>query len=250
MHMKIILTTTLLVLTGIGESSATILADWTFETSQPTTSGSFAAETGLFSSTSLASGSHAGSASYSSPAGARSSHSFNANTWASGDYFQFTTSTLGYEDIGVSFKATSSSTGPKDFQLAYSTDGSAFNNFDAYVVAVNGSPNTSWSSGMSAAAAAVYLVTFDLSSISGLNDQGLVYLRLINDGTNSEKGGTVAGSGTSRVDDFIITASPRTTATVPEPSTVFAGALLGLPVILTGLRRICQRLQDDCGRRC
>jgi hypothetical protein len=101
----------------------TILADWTFETSQPaatdsTTAGPYAAESGVYGSSSKASGNHAGSATdYSSPAGNGSSHSFSANTWAVGDYWQFQGSSTGYQDITLSFDQTSSNTGPRDFKV-------------------------------------------------------------------------------------------------------------------------------------
>mgnify|MGYP001548974126 CR=1 FL=1 len=247
---KIILTTSFLILTGVCLSQASILAQWTFETSQPATSGPFAAENGIFAGTSQASGFHANPAAvYSSPAGARSAQSFSSQNWAEGDYYQFTTSTLGYNDVTVSFEAASSGTGPKNFQIAYSLDGSSFSVLDDYIVLVTGSPNPTWSASMSAANAALFAFSFDFSTVSALNNQDLVYFRLIDSGTTSAGGGTVAGTGTSRVDDFTISASliptdPGSTVAVPEPATFMAGALLVLPIFLHGLRRMwrCQRV--------
>ena len=90
-----------------GVAHADTLADWTFESSIPATSGPFAAEIG----TGAASGHHASTSTYSSPAGNGSAHSFSSNTWAAGDYYQFSTSTLGDSAISLSFDQTSSSTG-------------------------------------------------------------------------------------------------------------------------------------------
>ena len=240
--MKTILITSCLILAGVCVSQAAIMAQWTFETSQPATSGPFAAENGIFAGTSQASGFHANSTTYSSPTGAGSSESFSSQNWAQGDYYQFTTSTLGYDDVTVSFEAAGSSTGPKNFQIAYSLDGSSFTVLDDYIVPVNGSPNTPWATSMSVTAIAHYAFSFDFSSTSALNDQSLVYFRLIDSGTTSINGGSVSSGGTSRVDDFTISASriptnPGSTVSVPEPSTFMTGALLALPIFLRGLRR-------------
>src|SRR5438105_15687052 len=87
-----------LVFSGAPSAQAQI-AQWTFETSAPTTAGPIAPEVGSGS----ASGSHAGAAVYSSPAGNGSVHSYSANTWAVGDYWQFQTSTLGSSGISLSW---------------------------------------------------------------------------------------------------------------------------------------------------
>jgi len=64
---------------------AQTIADWTFETTIPSAAGPYSPEVGAGS----ASGSHAlGTTVYSSPAGNGSSHSFSANMWTTGDYFQ------------------------------------------------------------------------------------------------------------------------------------------------------------------
>jgi hypothetical protein len=141
-----------------------------------------------------------------------------------------------------SFEAAGSSTGPKNFQIAYSLDGSSFTVLDDYIVPVNDSPNTPWSAGMNITDVAPYTFSFDFSATSALNDQSLVYFRLIDSSMTSINDGMVGGGGTSRVDDFTISASriptnPGSTVSVPEPSTFMAGALLALPVFLRGLRR-------------
>ena len=242
--MKTILITSCLILAGVCVSQAAIMAQWTFETSQPATSGPFAAENGIFAGASQASGFHVSptATTYSLPPGAGSAHSFSSKNWAQGDYYQFTTSTLGYNDVTVSFEAAGSSTGPKNFQIAYSLDGSSFTVLDDYIVPVNDSPNTPWSAGMNITDVAPYTFSFDFSTTSALNDQSLVYFRLIDNGTASINGGTVSSGGSSRVDDFTISASriptgPGSTVSVPEPSTFMAGALLALPIFLRGLRR-------------
>ena len=113
---------------------ATTIATWTFETSQPgVVDGPAAPGAGIYITnitaevgTGTASGLHAGAATYSSPAGNGSSHSFSGNTWAVGDFYQFAVSTVGAQNIQVSYDQTSSGTGPGQFYLAYSTDGVNF----------------------------------------------------------------------------------------------------------------------------
>lgn len=213
---------------GIGSGRASVtIAQWTFETSVPATSGPFAPEFGSGS----ASGWHvSSSASYSNPIGNGSSESFSASNWAVNDYWQFTVSTLDYSGITLSWDQTSSDTGPKDFQLAYSLDGLTFMDF--------GSPYSlsaiSWVAG-SAKAGSSFSV--DLSAATTLNDQANVYFRLINISTNSVNGKGVSTGGTDRIDNFTIAGTPADVA-VPEPSTCLAGALLLLPVGVSAIRKL------------
>ncbi len=205
--------------------AATVLSDWTFETSSPTTAGPFAPEVG----SGAASGFHAGASTFSSPSGNGSAHSFSSNTWASGDYYQFTLSTLGNSGISLSWDQTSSSTGPKDFALYYSTDGSNFTSVSTYSVQVNGTPNTAWNGTTSSS---VYTMSDSLTSLSSLNNQGSVYFRLVDQDTTAENGGTVATAGTDRVDNFVVSAS---VTAVPLPAT--AWLLGGAFAALTTVRR-------------
>ncbi|MEW5967884.1 MAG: PEP-CTERM sorting domain-containing protein [Pseudomonadota bacterium] len=200
-------------------ASADTLAQWTFETSAPTTAGTFAPEVGSGS----ALGFHASSSVvYSNPVGNGSGESFSSNYWSVGDYYQFQTSTVGYEDIVVSWDQASSNTGPRDFMLSYSTDGFSFANFAAYSVLANAAPNPTWTSSTSHP---VYGLSFDLSSIAALDNQASVYFRLVDVSTVSANGGTVATAGTNRVDNFTVMAAP-----VPEAET-YAMMLAGLGLV-------------------
>jgi hypothetical protein len=189
------------------------IAQWTFQTSVPLTAGPFSPELG----SGAASGSHAGTTAYSSPAGNGSSHSFSANGWAVNDYWQFQTSTVGFTGIQLEWDQVSSSTGPRDFKLQYSTDGSSFATFGAdYTVLVNTSP-TAWSS--TVAITTTHYIS-DLSSIPALDNASAVYFRLVDDSTTSAGGGTVASTGTDRVDNFTVEVIP-----VPEPACAAVGAV-------------------------
>ena len=194
----------------------TVLANWTFETSVPVTAGPFAAEGGLNAASSFASGLHAsGSVAYSTPSGNGSAHSFSSNNWAVGDYYQFTTSTTGFSNISVVWDQVGSSTGPKNFDLRYSTDGTNFTTAGSYTVL----STPSWSAG---AAQTGETYTFDLSGVTSLNQAATVTFRLVDTSTTSIGNGTVATTGTDRVDNFSI-------SSVPEPATyaaIFGGVAL------------------------
>jgi hypothetical protein len=200
---------------ALTSASAQTIAQWTFETSIPTTAGPHAAEVGAGS----ALGFHAGASVYSNPAGNGSAESFSSTLWAVGDYYQFNLSTVGYSGIGLSFDQTSSSTGPRDFDLTYSTDGVSFSTVGSYMVLQNGAvPNASWSTSTYQSA---YTFGYDLSSIIAIDNASSVYFRLVNSSTATPTGGTVAAGGTHRVDNF-------TVYVVPEPTglVAFGGLLL------------------------
>lgn len=211
------------------------IADWTFEATAPSTAGPLFPEQG----TGSALGWHASSdAVYSNPVGNGSGESFSANNWAVGDYWQFQVSTLGFTGISLSWDQASSNTGPRDYGLYYSTDGTVFNQFnsDLFVLA-NASPNSTWSSSTTHSE---YSFSQDLGSIVGLNNAESVWFRLVNKSTVSANGGSTGTGGTDRIDNFIVSATSVAVA-VPEPSTFIAGALLLLPFGVGSVRFLRNR---------
>lgn len=201
-------------------SFAQTITLWTYETSVPALTDSasisgIAPEVG----SGQASGLHASALTdWSNPVGNGSLESFSANEWAIGDYYQFQTSTLGFQDILVSWDQTRSSTGPATWDFAYSLDGVNFtialDNYTAPVVA--------WSS----TTPDVTLTTsfsIDLSSVTALNNASDVYFRLVAESAPS------SAAGTSRNDNFRV-------AVVPEPSAYALGAL-ALAAFFVLLRR-------------
>lgn len=216
----------------VSVANAVTITQWTFETSLPALNNS-ASISGLSAEvgSGTASGLHASAdTDWSNPVGNGSNESFSVNTWAIGDYFQFQSSTVGFESISVSWDQTRSSTGPEFFKLAYSTDGVSF--FDVAgatwaVVASTGSniiygdatTGGAWN-GTKVAVNTSY--SFNLSSIEDVSDSTNVYFRLL---STSAASGT---AGTNRVDNFMISG----VAAVPEPSTY--AAILGA-VALVGV---------------
>ena len=187
----------------------TVLAQWTFENATGTngnTIGPLRPESGLQTSTAAASGFHAtNSTAFSTPAGNGSPKSLAANNWQTGDYFQFQVSSTGYRDVRFSFDQTSSGTGPGQFLVSYSTNGSNFITFTNYDVArTTSSTAISWNSNSNNPASTLQL---NLTSLTNLNNQENVFIRLVQRSSVSVTNGTVGSGGTSRIDNVSISAT-------------------------------------------
>ncbi len=213
---KILTTAILIPALATSIRGADVLVDWTFENPAVfplgngtttgtnvtgTSPGTFVADSGVNATGSIATGFHASSSTvWSGPVGNGSSKSLSSTNWAVGDYYQFQLSTTGYDTINLIWDQVGSNTGPKDFQVSYSTDGSAFTPFSTYVV-----PVSNWSGGTPNGAGTGF--TADLSAITLLQNAATVFIRLIDNSTTSINGSTVAAGGTGRVDNFVVTGS-------------------------------------------
>jgi hypothetical protein len=221
-------------------SAQTTLANWTFESLPSTLSylpgantatTNFYAEGGLQAGTAPANGLHVGAATYSSPSGNGSARSLSSQTWAVGDYWQFKVSTAGYQGINVSFDQMSSNTGPGTNKLMYSTDGINFTQFGSVYQVIN----DSWTSSGTPKTTSHY--SFDLSSITDINNQATVFFRLVDASTTSVNGGTVATTGTSRMDNFTVTGTiPGAPSIAKQPSStnIYFGDSVSLSVTANG----------------
>ncbi len=212
---------------GMSQSSfGDILSSWTFQTTRPTTSGPHAAESGLFAASSFASTNSGGT--ISSPAGNGNSNSFSSNGWNAGEYYQFTTNTVGFDAITVSYAQATSGTGPRDFQFQFSTDGTNFTNFGAGYVG----PTTDFNLTLPNSA---NVLSFDLSGITELNNSSLSVFRIAVVGSASENNGTIAAGGTFRVDDFFVNGT--SISAVPEPTSIALLSVAGIAGLATSHRR-------------
>lgn len=197
-------------------SAQTTLAKWTFEgvtvsstagTSPTITGGSAAADSGAQTVGSAVSGFHASASTvWSTPVGNGSGRSLSSNNWAVGDYYQFMFRTSGYSGVRITWDHVSSSTGPRDFKVQYSIDGTSFTDASgtnsSYSVLVNTTPNA-WSSTSAPNNNTRY--SLDLATVTVLDNRASVYIRLVNTTTTAAGGGTVATAGTSRIDNFTVT---------------------------------------------
>jgi hypothetical protein len=185
---------------------AQTIALWTFEDSQPLSSGPYNPEVGA----GTASGIHSGTTTFNNPAGNGSQSSFRADNWSEGDYFQFEVSTLGYEEVTLSFDQTSSNTGPQTFEIQVSTDGINFTTLTSYAVT-----NNTWnSSGPNAGSSYSF-------NLSGMGNESTLIIRLaVADGSTAVNGGAIGGSGTSRIDNVRITGSQPLPVTMSSFSAI------------------------------
>lgn len=201
-----------------GTASATDLALWTFEASVPVSAGPLTPEAGANAGSSSAFSNNA-DATFSNPVGNGSFESWSSTNWAVGDYYEFTTSATGYTNIVLSFDHTSSNTGPRDFTVLYSVNGGGFVSAGTYSVLANAAPNAVWASGSGRNAA--YTSTFNLTA----DNASSLVIRLQNNSTTSANGGTVASTGTSRVDNVLIA------GTIPTPGTLGLVGVAGLVAV-------------------
>ena len=235
-------------------SSAQTIAQWTIENAANTNGLNFApgagnspgtilADNGLLSASSVASGLHTNAATYSAPAGdldptiaglfagasgpglpgsgaanaSPSFRSFSANNWSVGDYWSFSTSTLGATGVSVAFDQAGSGTGPANFGLSYSINGGGFNAFASYSIL-----QSTWNTTTAAPSSLLFAGggVFD-------NANSIVF-RLTDLTTTAINAGTVGTGGTDRVDNFTVV------SVVPEPTTL---ALVGLASLGLIMRR-------------
>ena len=198
----------------LSSAKATELADWTFENvaKLPLTDSTDYSYGPSDTGTGLTGGGHHASANtdWSYPAGSGSARALSSNNWAVGDYWQFSISTLGFENIKIAFDTLGSGTGPRDFKVAYSTNGTTFTDLPSGTYTVS----TSFANKV-----------FDFSSITATDNAATVFFRLIDTSTTNINGlaGGVSTAGSNRIDNFIVTGDAL--VPVPEPSTVIGGFL-------------------------
>lgn len=210
----------ILILIATTAARAVTISQWTFETPNiPPDVSNDATQTGMApaSGGGVASGVHSSAATdWSTPAGSGgSAESWSANNWALGDYWEFQLNTAGYGNIIVNWDQRSSSTGPRDFGLFYSSDGSAFTQFGGdYNL---GSTFASFSR--------------DLSAVTSLNDDSSVFLRLVVMSGTGVSGSLIGTAGTSAIDNFTVTGSEISAVPDSSPGLVGWGCALGLLAI-------------------
>ncbi len=215
---------------GSDLAKAAVLANWTFE-NFPDASGTavpasgVVPEAGIYAAGSAASLNTGGTVN--TVAGNGSVNSYSSNGYDVGEGFTYKTSSLLYSQIKITWDETGSNTGPRDFKVQYSTDGSTYTDIPTsptYVVLTNGAPNPSWASSGAGLPSAAYTYTRDLSAVTALNNQANIFIRMIDNSTTSINGGTVASGGTGRMDNVIIEGTLADVGAVPLPAGVFVFA--------------------------
>lgn len=117
----------------------------------------------------------------------------NIISWDNGSnikYWYLSFSTIGYEDLNLSSKQQSSSTGPRDFKVEWSLDGITWSDVEGSNITVA----SDFTSG----------VLYETPLPPEINNNEIVYLRWIMTSNISVSGGTVGSSGTNRIDDILV----------------------------------------------
>lgn len=136
----------------------------------------------------------------------------NSTNWQSGANSKFwliKINTNGYENLTISSKQRSSDTGPRDFQLEYSTDSISWHVVPNSSITVA----TNFTSG----------VLNNLPLPSACNNKNNLYIRWMCISTVAADGGAVASGGTNRIDDILIKGEPISIidATINPTAAVF-----------------------------
>ncbi|MFM8327212.1 MAG: hypothetical protein ACKN9U_20325 [Pirellulaceae bacterium] len=136
---------------------------------------------------------------------------------------QFAASTVGYQNVQVSWDHRNSNTGSRFWALLYTTDGSTWNTFSA-----TGAGTDSGLYDISSGGTWFNQRTADLSGISGVNDNANFGIRIVasfapglTTYAASNTGSNYGTTGTARFD--MVTISGTFTA-IPEPSSVLLTA--------------------------
>lgn len=211
-------------------ASADLICGWTITTAFPTGTGNVptgvtygvgAGDQGALTAGSSLTSVHAlAAATYTSPSGNGSQYAFSSNNWSTGDYYQASFSTLGYDTISLSWDQARSSTGPATFELIMSLDGGSswttiLASYTVLQSGGGGAPAT-WSS---TTYNAIYTST---TSLAGAEDASSVIVRF-------RSLVTAASTGSNRIDNVLINGN-----VVPAPGAI---ALLGLAGIVGRRRR-------------
>ncbi|WP_455714920.1 CehA/McbA family metallohydrolase, partial [Anaerosporobacter sp.] len=138
----------------------------------------------------------------------KSGNVLKAKGWSVDNYWQMGFNPSGYENLAIGFEAFSSGTGPAEFKLQYSLDGTTFQDIEnaIYTIASTKSSDTT-----------KYIM--ELPSV--LSNVSQLYIRWVNIGTLSVNNGIVAATGTSSLGSITLSGTPIAgyVPTVVEPVT-------------------------------
>ncbi|MFJ5717762.1 DUF4350 domain-containing protein [Neobacillus sp. NPDC093127] len=128
----------------------------------------------------------------------------NANTWTNNpSYWQVPFSTNGYKNITLSSKQYGSGTGPKDFKIQYSLDGANWKDVENGTVTIPAA--STW-------------VTTNVSLPGDADNKDLIFVRWLKASETSISNGTVAGTGTNRIGDIVVSGVPSESTPDPDPN--------------------------------
>ena len=147
----------------------------------------------------------------------------NSNGWNDGSgtkYWQVTINTLGYEDVELFSYQQSSATGPRDFQIQFSLDGSSWTD-------VPGGEATVANNFVSGAVENLLLP-------EAVNHQEVVHIRWVLASNTSVGGGDIGSAGTNRIDNILLLGNPAEPPVVTYTITAAAIVVEGGTIEVNG----------------
>ena len=186
-----------------------MLAQWTFDPTPASTTVP-AASTANVTATSITGGGITSLGFQTS--GAHFGNAWAGSSWSQNSipssFFEFDVSTVGYDDISMSFWASRSTNGPQNVSVQYSTDGSTFTQFSTYPVGTS-----------------VAQISIDLSSITSLDNNPNAKFRIY---------GINATTGTLRIDDVTFTGCLVVTIDSFVPNPTNSGSTISWHSVVNG----------------
>jgi hypothetical protein len=141
---------------------------------------------------------------WSTPVGNGSSKSLSSNYWSIGNWYVFLFRTTGYQNINITWDQTGNENGPRDFKVQYSIDGSIYTD----ATGTNSTYSLTNDSWVSSTYNLNSTRSLDLSSITSLNNQNLIYIKFTCTSSTAINGGTIGTTGTSSIDNFRVSVTP------------------------------------------
>lgn len=166
-------------------AAPTVLVGWTF----PNNPDNAIADSGTSANISKTI-SAVGTSSLSFSTSGSTTNSAKATSWSQGDYWQVQFSTLGYSGLTFSSKQRSSSTGPRDFKVAYSLNGADWNDVAGATV------QTADNYTLGALA--------NISLPAACDNKSIVYLNFVATSDIAVNGGAIGSTGASNIDDISV----------------------------------------------
>lgn len=199
--------TCLLIFCSISIQGQTLIAKWDFEDRDRFSDGGIPENLNReITSTSPS------TINYVSGSGGSGTYSTNNINWDNGQnlkYWQIVLSTQGYKNLNLSSKQYSSNTGPRDFKIQYSTDGTIWGDAGATItIAAN------FTKGV--------LNEFILPI--QCNDQPMVYIRWMMSSNIAVNGSNVGSSGSNRIDDILLKGCQMPVMTSPLTHSCCSGS--------------------------
>lgn len=192
---------------ALSSQSSEKVAEWIFAGTG--SNGLFWATDGSYKAASALRGIGNNHATYTYTSGENSIRSEGWSSGANHKYWMIALSTKHYENLTLSSQQTSSSSGPRDFKVQYSTDRLSWNDIPNGQVTLSNSSFT-------CSGNACKLTNLPLPN--GASNQDLLYIRWVMSSNTSVSGGEINNSSSSRMKDIVVRGVRSSGAIIVNPT--------------------------------